>query len=83
MERLTKAQGQTYAVSCDQQLVVQQLGKFEDFYFDLLNKQEQHSAQLAQLRANGQTKTVKFRELMGQKLQNTAMLIAMKAHGIE
>ena len=84
MQRLTRENGQSDRCSQEQlQQMVQRLKAFEDFYFGLLEQQETLSKKLAVLREQDKTKTAKFRELMGQKLQNTAALIAMKAYGLE
>lgn len=56
------------------------LAKFEALYFDTLAKQDDLSVKLAELREDGKTNTVKFKELMGQKLINTSILSAFKGY---
>lgn len=62
---------------------VEKLARFENFYFDLLASQEKISSELEKLRIEGKEKSVRFRELLGQKLMNNNTLIRLKAYKLE
>jgi len=62
---------------------VEKLAQFENFYFDLLASQEKISSELERLRNEGKEKSVRFRELLGQKLMNSNTLILFKAYKLE
>jgi len=62
---------------------VEKLAQFENFYFDLLASQEKISSELERLRNEGKEKSVRFRELLGQKLMNSNTLILLKAYKLE
>lgn len=62
---------------------VERLANFENFYEDLVASQERISKELTALRSEGKEKSVKFRELLGNKLMNTNMLVLMKQYGLE
>jgi len=62
---------------------VEKLAQFENFYFDLLASQEKISSELERLRNEGKEKSVRFRELLGQKLMNSNTLVLLKAYRLE
>ena len=49
---------------------------------ELTAQQEALSARMAALRSQGKERTVQFRELMAQKLNNAAVLSALQARGL-
>ena len=50
---------------------------------DLLQAQAAYTAELDALKREGKTRSVRFRELMGKKLQNADILIRLKYYGLE
>lgn len=62
---------------------VEKLAHFENFYFDLLESQDKISSELEKLRSEGKEKSVRFRELLGQKLMNNNTLIMLKSYKLE
>lgn len=61
----------------------ERLRTYDRILCDVKNQQEEISAKLAVLRGEDKTKTLKFRELMGKKLTNAAVLSIFKAYGLE
>jgi len=61
---------------------IERLAKFENMFFDLLSKQEELSKELEKLRLVDKTKSVKFRQLLTDKLTNNNVLILLKSYGI-
>jgi hypothetical protein len=61
---------------------VDKLAKFENFYEDLLAKQETYIRELDQLRSEDKTRTVKFRQTFANKLINQDLLILLKKYGL-
>jgi hypothetical protein len=93
MSRLTRALGNKGPYAVDDDKVghgsngftgeaVDKLARFENLYEDILNGQDEISKELEKLRLAGQTKSVKFRELMTRKLMNTNFLILLKSYGL-
>ncbi len=62
---------------------IERLARFENFYCDLLQAQAAYTAELDALKREGKTRSVRFRELMGKKLQNADILIRLKYYGLE
>ena len=58
------------------------LAAFEALGEELAAQQEALSARMAALRSQGRERTVQFRELMAQKLNNAAVLSALQARGL-
>jgi len=56
------------------------LAKFESFYDDLIAEQNQISKQLEELRLEGKTHSVKFKQLLANKMTNTNILILLKKY---
>lgn len=54
------------------------LGRYETMVEELLAEQEALSAELAELRALGQTKSYHFKEKMARKLNNAAVIDRLK-----
>lgn len=61
---------------------VDKLAKFENFYEDLISKQETYTQELDQLRGEDKTRTVKFRQTFANKLTNQDLLILLKKYGL-
>ena len=64
-------------------LAIDRLARYENVHLDLLERQTNVTRQLEVLRAKGQTKTVQFRELLGEKLMNSHLLNLLKIYGLE
>ena len=62
---------------------VTRLAKFENICEDLKAKQLEISKELEKLRLEGKTNTVKFRQLLTNKLANSNVLILFKSYGLE
>ena len=62
---------------------IERLAQFENFYYDMISSQATLSKELEELRNEGKEKSVKFRELLGKKLMNNHVLIALKEYGLE
>jgi len=58
------------------------LAAFENLYEDLINKQLQIPQALEKLRNEEKTKTVRFRELMVEKMMNDTILNLFKSYGL-
>lgn len=58
------------------------LAAFEALGEELTAQQEALSARMAALRSQGKERTVQFRELMAQKLNNAAVLSVLQARGL-
>ncbi len=62
---------------------VNRLARFENVYDDLVASQNKISEELAKLRDEGKTKSVRFRELMVKKLTNSNFVILFKTYGLD
>ena len=92
MVRLTKALDRIYFV--DDTMVhhdengytgeaINKLAKFENAFDDLILKQIKISEELEKLRAEGKTKSVKFKQLLAEKMTNNNILILFKTYGLQ
>lgn len=61
---------------------VNRLGRFEDFYADLIASQSEIPQEMQQLRNEGKEKSFRYKELMGKKLTNSHILDLLEAYGI-
>lgn len=61
---------------------VTKLAKFENIYDDLLLKQSEISKELEKLRLEGKTHSVKFKQLLANKLTNSNILVLFKEYGL-
>ncbi len=59
------------------------LGRFEDFYQDLITDQKNILIQLDALRMSEKTKTLRYRELFTQKLFNQSFLLHLEKYGLK
>lgn len=62
---------------------INKLAKFENVYDDLISKQSEISKELEKLRLVGKTHSVKFKQLLTNKITNNNILILFKAYGLE
>lgn len=60
----------------------ERLAAYENLRADILAEQERLSLELAELRGQDKQRSTRFREKMGQKLTNTAMLMLLDRHGL-
>jgi uncharacterized membrane-anchored protein len=61
---------------------INKLGLFEDMVDKILNEQEKISKELASLRSNNQTKSFRFRQLLGHKLTNSALISILESNNL-
>lgn len=79
MQPLTTREGTGYALSPERyDAGVNRLGALERMWADLEARQAAIPGELQALREAGKEKTVKFRELMAEKLTNAAILSALE-----
>ncbi|PKM76658.1 MAG: hypothetical protein CVU90_11255 [Firmicutes bacterium HGW-Firmicutes-15] len=94
MERLTRVLGNNDFYIVDNLTVnhdlngytgeaITRLAKFENIYEDLIASQIQIPKELEKLRNEGKTKTVRFRELMVNKMTNANIINLFKTYGLE
>jgi hypothetical protein len=62
---------------------VNRLAEFENMYADLIGKQAEISAEMEKLRSEGRTNTVKFKQLLANKLTNNQILVLFESYGLE
>lgn len=75
----TKVQHDVNGYSGD---AISKLAKFENFYADLISKQSEISKELGELRLEGKTRSVKFKQLLANKLTNNNFIILFKTYGL-
>lgn len=62
---------------------IELLANFENYYEDLVLKQENIIKEMDKLRGENKTNTVKFKQLLANKLNNSNNLLILKQFGIE
>lgn len=62
---------------------IEALAKFESYYEDLVLKQEEIIKEMDKLKAENKTHTVKFKQLLANKLNNSSNLLILKQFGIQ
>lgn len=91
MERLTYKTDNNYYVNTEKIKqddkgytgeAVELLAKFENYYEDLVLKQEKIIDEMEKLKADNKTNTVKFKQLFANKLNNSSNLLILKQFGI-
>jgi hypothetical protein len=82
MTRLTQKAGSRYAAE-DPEAAVQKLGRTEDLYDSLVEERESLCEKIAQLRAEEKTKTVSFRQLLGEKLILENLIARFRIRGAD
>lgn len=76
----TKVQHDSNGYSGD---AVNRLAKFENIYDDLILKQNEITKELEKLRIEGKIHTVKFKQLLANKLANSNILMAFEDYGLK
>jgi len=61
---------------------VNKLAKFENIYDDLISQQSKISKELEKLRLESKTHSVKFRQLLTNKLTNNNILMLFETYGL-
>ena len=61
---------------------VSKLAKFENIYDDLILKQSEISKELEKLKSEGKTHTVKFRQLLTNKITNNNIIMLFETYGL-
>jgi len=61
---------------------IERLAQFENAQAALLAQQDQITGELDRLRAEGKEKSVRFRELLGQKMINNTLVALLERHGL-
>jgi hypothetical protein len=61
---------------------ISKLAKFENMYDDLISKQSVISNELEKLRLEGKTHSVKFKQLLANKLTNSNIIILFGTYGL-
>jgi hypothetical protein len=76
----TKAQHDKNGYSGD---AINRLAKFENIYYDFILKQNEITKELEKLRIEGKTHTVKFKQLLANKLTNSNILMVFEDYGLK
>lgn len=93
MDRLTRALDSNHFYVVDDTKVhhdengysgdaINKLAKFENIYDDLVLKQRKISEELEKLRLDDKTHSVKFKQLLADKLTSNNILILFKTYGL-
>ncbi|MCL2299073.1 MAG: hypothetical protein FWC27_02860 [Firmicutes bacterium] len=83
MTRFTVEREGQYAVpEADLPQALQRLAALEDMLEELAAHQTDIPVELARLKAPGKDKTVRYKELLGQKLLLNEMLALLERHGV-
>ncbi len=92
MERLTYKINNIYYVDKDKinqdekgytGEALEMLAKFENYYEDLVLKQDEVVKEMDKLRAENKTNTVKFKQLLANKLNNSNNILILRQFGIQ
>lgn len=91
MERYTKKQDQGHVVSEGiehtaggyQGAAIDRLAAYESLHQEVLQGYQQLSSELEELRAQGKTKSARFRELMGKKLMSAYVINLLRLYDLE
>jgi len=93
MERLTRVLDNGFYIVDDTKVqhdvngysgeAINRLAMFENMYNDLLLKQSEISKELEKLRSEDKMHSVKFKQLLANKLTNMNILILFKTYGLE
>ncbi|RHW39026.1 hypothetical protein D1B31_13770 [Neobacillus notoginsengisoli] len=62
---------------------IDKLAGFENFYEAIQSQQLEIEKELEKLRAQDKSRTVRFKQLLANKLSNNNILIQLKTYGIE
>jgi len=84
MIRYTTANAGIYNVTQeDFEDAIHKLGKFEDAYDNLMSSQTQIPLDLEKMRMEGKEKTIRYKEIMAQKLINNSIVMFFEKHGLK
>jgi hypothetical protein len=83
MERQTRKKENGTCEIINIEKAAESLARFEDLYEYVIDCETSIPAELANLRNEGKEKTLRFRELMGQKLLNTSFINLFKQFDIK
>lgn len=93
MDRFTKVLNNNFYVVDDTKVkrdknwysgdAINRLAKFENIYDDLVLKQNEITKELEKLRIEGKTHTVKFKQLLSNKLTNSNILMVFGDYGLK
>ena len=85
MKRFTgkNADGAVSVTEADLPDALRHLAAFEDALEELAMSQTEIPSELERLKAAGKEKTVRYKELFGQKLMNNHTLMLFERHGIK
>lgn len=92
MDRYTQKIGNCYYVANEKTIqndngctgdAIEMLAKFENYYNDLVLKQEQIIKEMEKLKSENKTHTVKFKQLLANKLNNSSNLLILNQFGIQ
>lgn len=61
---------------------ISKLAKFENIYDDLISKQSEISKELEKIRLEDKTHSVKFRQLLANKITNNNIIILFHTYGL-
>jgi hypothetical protein len=62
---------------------ISKLGRLENIYDVLISRQEEISKELEKLRSEGKTHTVKFKQLLVDKINNKNIIILFETYGCD
>jgi hypothetical protein len=84
MERFTIRKDNVYNISqANMDKAIARLGAFEDAFEALLRERSEIPLILEGMREQGKAKTVRYKELIAQKLINSSIIMFFEKHGIE
>ncbi|NCA98919.1 MAG: hypothetical protein EOM08_12785 [Clostridia bacterium] len=94
MQRMTQATDNpdtyTVATSCVKVAgttchgpAIDRLARFENAYESLLARQDKIAADLEQLKSQGRSQTVSFKQLLAEKLLNQSILVLLRSYGLD
>lgn len=92
MNRLTKATSKNSYIIDDTTIqqdengysgeAINKLAKFENMYEAIVEQQDEISKELEKLRIEGKTHSVKFKQLLANKLTNSNILMIFETYGL-
>lgn len=62
---------------------IDRLARFENAFEFLLARQDKIAADLEQLRSQGRTQSVSFKQLLAEKLMNQSILVLFRSYGLD
>jgi hypothetical protein len=93
LNRFTRALGSNYYITDETKVqhrvngysgeAVERLAVFENIYDSLILKQNEITIKLEGLRLEGKTNSVKFKQLLAEKITNNNILILFNTYGLQ